>query len=647
MAKENRKSGGSYFSDNPERRGGVTIWRLWVPVWLLILVPILVILGVAAKPSYRAYREHRIDQNLAAAQAAAQAGDWATARSQARSVMLARQGDLTAYRIWTQALCKQGDRGAFTAAIGLFADPRATREDRLEMLRALALQAPQALALRAFGSLPNELRDQASFRAAITPLLVRRGDLELAENQLREVAQPRDEPTVRLELLRVLVSQPEVGRVAEAREIFASLIADKADEAALAALLLLGDAPGGLVAGAPLPDLPAWLNDQPHATARHHLLGMQPALETAPESAEGQYKTAIKRFQATDPGALGTWLASNGKAELAATVLAEPARSSPDAFFAHLRILLSLRKDEEIGAALAAPPPGADPIEVELIRAAEATVRGRPDAAETALNKALDLAAADSSRNRFLELAVIADKSGAREVAENAWVAAVRMGWGPLPLYGDLRPVIAALTAKGRSEDLLAMTRSLLPYEPADLELQLDFQYLALLHDVLTPREVSAEVSTLIRRLDTPRGHATLMLASLLDGQPKEALAGLAKFRESNATAPVLITALEGTARLLVGETEAGTKLVGELDWSRLMPQESILLRGLLVKLKLSQLPVPEVAGPRPEIDPEQIPAWRKAVEQAEKSRAGGTLPALPTPRITGTEVDETVPKKP
>ena len=640
MAKADRKSDSSYFTDNPERRGGVTIWRLWVPTWLIILVAILVILGVAAKPGYRAYREHRIDQNLAAAQAAAVAGDWATARTQARSVMLARQGDLTAYRIWTQALCRQGDRSACTAAVGLFADPRATREDRLEMLRALALQAPQALAMRAFASLPKELRHQASFRAAISPLLVRRGDLELAENQLREVAQPRDEPAVRLELLRVLVSRPEVGRVAEAREIFAGLIADKADEAALAALLLLGDVPGGLAAGAPLPDLPAWLNDQPHATARHHLLAMQPALETAPESAENRYKEAIQRFLATEPGVLGTWLASHGKAELAATILTEPAQTSPDAFFARLRILLSLRKNAAIGVALAAPPPGADPIEIELMRATVATSHGQTGAAETALNKALNLAASDSSRNRFIELAAIADKAGTREVAENAWIAAIRMGWGPLPLYSDLRPVMAALTAKGRSEDLLAMTRSLLLYEPNELELQLDFHYLALLHNVLTPREVITEVSNLIHRLDTPRGHATLMLASLLDGHPEEALTDLTKFRENKEAAPAMITALEGTARLLVGETEAGTKLLNEIDWSRLMPQESIVLRGLLVKLKLSQLPVPDVAGPRSEVDPEQIPAWRKAVEKAEKSRAGDSLPALPPPRTTGPEGD-------
>ena len=87
-------------------------------------------------------------------------------------------------------------------AARFFTDPRATREDRLEALRLMALQAPQAMVLRAYSGLPKALAQQADFRAAITPMLVRRGESAAAEKRLRALIRPDDGPAVRLELLR-------------------------------------------------------------------------------------------------------------------------------------------------------------------------------------------------------------------------------------------------------------------------------------------------------------------------------------------------------------------------------------------------------------------------------------------------------------
>jgi hypothetical protein len=43
--------------------------------------------------------------------------------------------------------------------------------------------------------------------------------------------------------------------------------------------------------------------------------------------------------------------------------------------------------------------------------------------------------------------------------------------------------------------------------------------------------------------------------------------------------------------------------------------------------------------APITEANPDQIPAWRKAVERHEKDRAKDVLPALPKPRIPGAEL--------
>jgi hypothetical protein len=640
-----------YFSDDPQLREGVMIGRVWVSTRSIFgcsVLALLALLGISAKPAYRAFREYQINRNLAAAQAAACLEDWDTARDKARSVLLARKDDFEAYRIWARALGKRGEARAYSAAAGLFASPRATREDRLEALQVLALQAPHALALSAFVSLPLELRDQALFRAAITPVLLQRGDVDIAENRLREVAQPSDEPSVRLELLRTLCSRPEVGRVAEAREIFAGLIAAKANEDALAALLLLGDAPGGLAPGEPLPDLPAWLMNQPKASALHHLLGMQPALEARPQSAERVYLAAIERFLPSDPAVLGTWLARHNQAQQAARTLEEPAKTRPDAYLVRIEVLLALKMEAEIEAALKVPPAGTDPVAIEIAQASLAWLREEPGAAEPALIRAMNQAAFDTHANRFIEIARVAERHGAKASAEDAWIGALRLGWGPLPLYRDLLPVFDSLAAKGRSEDLLACYRALLRFEPRNPELLNRFHYLSLIHGLLPPAQVATAQAKLVEDFpDRAEFHATLLLAEMLGPHPADALARLPCLRTSQGVPPVMRTALEGTARVLAGDTQAGAALLNEVNWLLLMRQERRFFRDVLVKLKLAGLPMPEAASETVEAAPDQIPAWRKAVEQLEKNRAGDVLPALPTLRLPGAYPPNEVPANP
>jgi len=622
------------FSANSKVRQKLKARRKKIAAWSIAA---LLAAGLSARPAYRAFREHRINQNLQAANSAALQGDWSAARDSARSVLLARQ-DFQAYRIWTRALGKLGSPTTYMAVAELFTDSRATREDLLEALEVMALQAPQAVALSAYASLPLPFRDQAPFRAALVPLLIQRGQLKLAENCLREVAQPTDEPKVRLALLRVLCNQPDSSRVAEARQIFADLVAAKADTEALAALLLLGDVPDGLADGGPLPDLEAWLKNQPQATAMHHLLGLHPALSAHPESASRIYEMAAKRFLATDPGVLGTWLLHHDQAERVVKLLEEAAKTHSDAFIARLNALLRLKKDDDIAAALAAPPASADFVEIELVQANLAASKGDLIASGAAWTRALNHAAYDTTRNRCIDLARSAQRDGVKDAAEDAWVAAVRLGWGQLPPYADLLPVFTSLMAKGRSEDLMAMFRTLLRFEPRNPELLNNAYYFALLQGVLPPAQVVSVITKLIERQDTPVYNSTLMLAYLLNERPADALALLPKVQVGKGVAPMMIAALEGTARVLNGDTEAGSALLRDVNWREFMSQERMVFRSLLVKFENSKLPVPEMASPAVEINPDLIPAWRKALERFEKDRAGDVLPALLAPKIPGAE---------
>ena len=607
--------------------------------WIIldaVTVIVLIALGFAAKPAYRAFREDRIRRNFEAAKTAASQEDWNTARDKARSVLLARGQDFEAYRIWTRAICKLNSPTAYMAAAEVYSDSRATREDMLEQLEVLVGLAPQAVALSAHASLPPVYRDDAEFRAVIVPLLIQRGQSELAEKSLRVVMSPQDGPKVKLELLRVLCSRPSVEHVVEAQRIFADLIATHADEQALTALLILGEVPLGLVEGDPLPDLPEWLKSQPKATTLHHLLGLHPALRARPESAAGIFDLAAKRFLASDPGVLGTWLLRHEQAGTAADLLEEAAKTRADAFIARLSALLRLKRDADITAALATPPASVDLVELEITQATLAAARGDRIATGAAWTRALNHAVFDTTHNRCIDIARMAQRRGARDAVDDAWVAAVRLGWGQLPPYADLQPVYASLLAKGRSEDLMAMFRTMLRFEPRNPELLNNAYYFALLEGVQQPSQVASVISKLIERQDKPVYNATLMLAEMLDGRAAAALALLPKVRSDESVPPRMIAALEGTARVLVGETAAGTALLGEVNWHEFMASERKLFRSILVNFKNSKLSMPDLVNPANAVNPEDMPAWRKAVERFEKARTGDVLPALLAPKIPG-----------
>lgn len=595
------------------------------------------IVGLTAKPAYKKFRNWQIDRNLEAAKTAARIEDWGTARNMARSVLLARSDDFDAYRIWYRALAEMGEPRTYLVAANLFMHPRATREDRLSALGVLARQGPEAVALSAYASLDESMREEPLALAALSPLLVRRGETALVEKVLREASSP--EPAVRLELLRALCSVATVERVDEARSIFASLIESDASEPALEALSILGETPGGLAPGTPLPPLPEWVNAQPKATTLHHLLALHPAIEKNPGSTDSIFQEAIDRFLAVDPGTLGTWLIRHEKAALAADLLAEPAATSPTAFIARLHALLREKRGEEVTALLADPPAACDPVDLELAKAAAARMKDNKSAESNAWNMALNHAAFDQSRNRFLEIGRYASTLGSRDISDDAWVAAVRIGWGPIPLYRDLQSVMGSLASKGRAEDLLAICRTLVRFEPHNPELSNNYHYLALIQGVITPDVAAKALQNLIdAHPDFIEFRSALALAHLMAGDPQATLEQIPLLQQSTRISPIMIRALEGTARILIGETDAGISLLTGINWRSFMRAEALVFRQLLIRLEIENLPLRSFEEIDPAPNPEESPAWKRTVERLEKERSQDILPSFQMLTTPGTE---------
>lgn len=624
------------FSDDPRIQQELRRRRRRI---ILISAAVCLIVGLGTPPAYRAFRNYHINRNLEAAKAAARLEDWGEARNKARSVLLARPGDFDAYRIWHKALAHMNEPRTYMVSAHLFMDPRATRQDRLYALGVLARQGPEAVALGAFASMDESMRGEPSVLAALAPLFIRRGETSLVEKTLRETPAAETDPAIRLELLRSLCAVPTAERVEEARGIFASLIATNASEPALEALLILAETPGGLAKGEPLPPLPEWVQAQPKATTLHHLNALHPEIDEAGDASGPVFQQAIDRFLDVDAGTLGTWLIRHNHSRRAADLLEEAAKTSPSAYIARLHALLREKRADEVTALLDTPPDSCDLVDLWLAKAAAARMQDDGAGETNAWLNALNNAAFDQSRNRFLEIGQYASTLGASGVIDDSWVAGIRIGWGPIPLYRDLRQVFASLSAKSRSQDLLAMFRTLLRFEPMNAELLNNYHYLALLHEVESPADAAKALENLIAaNPDQPEFLSALAFAHLMADQPDQALALLPELKRSKRVAPMMIQALEGTARVLAGEPEVGRPLLDPVNWRLFMRAEALAFRNLLTRREIRDLPLPPMELLAPPPDPAETPAWRRAVERLEKQRANDVLPELPMPHIPGTK---------
>lgn len=617
-------------------RGKLDWYRLR---WMAVVVAIIAALALGGKPAYRWFRNRQTDHNLETAKAAARTEDWGAARDLARSVLIARPGDFEAYRVWFQAMAKMGEPRTYMVATSLLTDPRASREDRVEALRVMALQAPQAVAFAAFASLPKAMQADTAVRVAIVPLLLQRGEFGMVEKMLREAPDLATNPAARFELLRVLCAKPTAARVAEARQIFDQLLGEGASGPALQSLVILGGTTGGLAPGEPFSKLVEWVEVQPTATTRHRLLAQDPLIAAAPNSADMLFQKSVDRFLKTDAGALGDWLVGHGKTSLAAQVLTDPAKTDPAAFFSRIRALLREKRTAEVAAAFQDPPQAADMVDLELAKAAAARIEGNATAESNAWNQALANAAFDQSRNRFLEIRSLAAAVNATGATIDSLVAAVRVGWGQLPLYQDLLPVFSVLVRQGRSEDLLAMYRVLSRLEPGNAELANNYIYLSLLHDVTPPATAIKELQELIAAHPASTEYlSALAMAHLMAGNPAAVLQLLPQLEQCRRISPAMRRALHGSALLLGGDSAQGLPLLQGINWKDFQPCETLAFRRMLTSLQLKELPLPELEVAVPTADPDAVPAWRKAVERLEKQRVNDVLPPLPPPRIPGSE---------
>jgi len=571
----------------PEPPGRLTRW--WNEChWqrrtiLSILAAALISAAMGLAKEGMAWNQNRqLERQFKAAQAAVAAEDWPQARNLARNVLQVRPSAFEAFRIWQKALAKTRDPGSHLASVTLFTHPRAERADRLEALHALSEHGPQALALSAYAMLEDQERENPEAAAALAEVLLLRGQFTMLEELLRRQPGLEQHPPCQVALLRTLCAAPPTQeRLLEAREIFVRLTRAGASTEALAAMLALAEIDGGLLPYPQLPDLAAWVDLQPEAKDWHRLLALNPLLIGSKENDDAVFSRATERFLASSPGDLGAWLTTHGQANLAATALSQAAKNDPAAFVACVHALLAANRIKEAADELANPALGVDRVELEFLHIELARLTGDESAQNRAWERALQQAPLNHSRNRFLDIARHAELRGMRVPAERAWVAAIRGGFGRLPLYRDLTPLFDSLAKQNRSADLLELFQILLRFEPQNLELKNNYHYLALIHGVDPPQQSMERFQRLAaEHPDMPSLAASAAMAALMAGHPREAIQSLRSLSTTEETS-MMRHALLGTALLLNGDPNAARPLLANVDWSRFLTQESMIFRQL------------------------------------------------------------------
>ncbi|MGE9271128.1 MAG: hypothetical protein ACQKBU_10030 [Verrucomicrobiales bacterium] len=633
------------FSDNPEVREERLRRRKRMAG---VILGSTVVVLVGGKLGYRAFKSWRVDRNLVEAEMAAKEGEWAEARAKARSVLLIRSADFRALQVWTEALSHLKEPRTYIAAASLFHRPESSLADKLMALRTMVHQAPDAVTLSSFMSLDPEVQESLEFQTALAPIMIRRGRGDFVISKLKEHDEYAENAAARLEIIRALLSKPGRERVEQAVDLMLDLMEEGEEEEALEALLLLGGVPKGLDRISMRSQLPEWVDQASGAKVLHHLFSLHPELAASVGDLKQRdriFRKAIDAHGTGDPAAVGAWLIRHDQVDKALDFLEEPAERFPDAYISWLHALLKAGHDERLKVALETPPASADLVEVGLVRAVLARRKGDKAAEAAGWTEAMNQAAFDLNKNRFIEIGRYADALDAKDAAADAWVAAVRLGWGAIPLQRDLEEKIEYLTRLERQGDLLVLFRGLLRVEPQNSKLLAKYYYLALIHHTLSPGAILDDLRWLSNEIpDEAIIRVSVVLGLLQMGSGEEALEEVESISFEEGVSETMRAALKGSSLVVAGDLEAGQKILNGLEWSRLTRQERLAFTRILEKWGRDEVTLPNLELEEVAPLPEEIPVWRKALEKREAQISDDQLPELPTfklPEVRELEGDE------
>ena len=444
------------------------------------------------KPCYLGFKTWRMQRNLSAARQAIAELRMDDARDLSLTVLRAGDPRLEAYQILEKATAALRNPMHGDIARALMAHPQSTDEDRLTGFRGIATEVALGLLGQSWTTLSAEYQQDRRFALVFADRLIAERRLSEAASVLLAVPEATRDGAVQRRLIMVLIGSGKREGYDEAQRMIATQMPAAAPADIREWISLLESIPVPSLQTKLLAPLRGLLEKPAEPDAAHMDL-MLTRIDYAANFAQAAkiLNAAIARWQERDPVALAEFLADLGLYQrLLETFPPESVYAHPELFH---RLLEAMERCEawENAIRLLDTRGSLIPKFEELAHRALAAYK-TTDAAfrSTAWAAAMADAKASASPGAYLKIQRLARDAGMTEEAEQAMVAAIQLGRGPLPLYTELKPLLSSLARQGRDNTLLEICASYLAFEPGNPVLLTQFAYLACLNNVVEPKTI-------------------------------------------------------------------------------------------------------------------------------------------------------------
>jgi len=554
--------------------------------FVLLSAALAVIGWLVMKPCYQEFKAWRMQRNLTAARQAIAEQRMDDARDLSLTVLRAGEPRLEAYQILEKATAALRNPMHGEIARALIAHPQSTDEDRLNGLRSLATEVALGLLGQTWTTLSAECRQDRRFALVFADRLIAERRLSEAASVLLAVPEAARDSTVQRRLIQVLIGSGNRDGYDEAQRMIATQMpASTADAELREWLTLLESIPVLHLQEKLLAPLHGQL-EQPAAANAARLDLLLKRIDYAANFAQAAkiIDAAIGRWQERDPVALADFLGDLGIYQrLLDSFPPESVQAHPEMFHRLLEAMEHCAAWQSANELLDKHGELIPKFEELAHRAlitshtADATTRAAAWAAAMADAKA------SATPGAYLKIQRLAKDAGLSEEAEQAMVAAIQLGRGPLPLYAELKPLLSSLARQGRDNTLLEICASYLAFEPSNPVLLTQFAYLACLNNVISSKTILKAMHTLADGLPKDLTIQCVMAtAYLCDGQANEAAATFDRLELDPDKLTPGLRALYLTTQVLTRRIARDDPRISGFAWKSTQPCERKKCHDLL-----------------------------------------------------------------
>ena len=550
--------------------------RLALGLGLLVL---LMLIGMASLPAYRALKRWRADQLMNGAEKSVERGSLVEAYQSARSAHGLDPNNLRALRMLAEMYEGTGAREALAYRRSVAESAGATGQDRAAYLRVLIRAGRLDLADEFVRKMGVTGRADPVVAALIGDLLRMRGQPEEAravEDLAAASSVLGEKTTAELIQARGRLESPDPAERAQARATLLRIGGSKAPEAR-DALRILAVAPDRTEKETR--EMIRLLEANPLNPAADFFLAKTLTLELRPDWRGAVLEEARKLWSGgteEQRTALAEFFMRHGDAE---GVLDLPVTRQGRAFLLRLDALARLGRWPTIREELvlaSAEKNALDPFFIEVFQARVAQEMREISMADVRWKQAMSKAAGNPQKLEFL--ANFAEKSGNLPMAAEAYRSMVKFPAAAVPGYLGLIRIAEKRADVRQLRDVIGELSRQLPEDPAPKN---DLAYLNLLLNDRIDDSLQISRDLVSALPDRAAYRTTLALAYLRKNESQKALAAYDETKIDWSAALPGWQAVRAAVLAANGQEEEARRLAASINWDRLKPQERDLVRTL------------------------------------------------------------------